>query len=212
MIIVEGKMYKDLTVNNFMSTLSSDSPVPGGGSVAAMAGATASNLIAMVASLTIDKKGYEDSWELMKHIKVELEDKGMEFLNAIDEDALSYAKVIDSFKLPKNTDGEKADRSEAIQSAMIEAAKTPLNIAEKASTLFDYAKLVIEKGNKNAATDGAVGALMARTCVLGALYNVKINAISIKDETIRADLLNKAKALEELAISNEAEVLKMLSF
>lgn len=205
-------MLINLTIKEFMSTLSSDSPVPGGGSVAAMCGATASSLIAMVASLTIGKKGYEEAWDEMIEIKAMMENAGIKFLTAIDEDAKSYEEVIDSYKLPKCTDEEKETRSAAIQGRILRAALIPLRIAETSASLFDYAKIVIEKGNKNAASDGAAAALMARTSVLGALYNVKINAVSIKDDAIKADLLAKADALEKKAISCEAEVLKMICF
>lgn len=205
-------MLTDLTIKDFMSTLASDSPVPGGGSVAAMCGAAASGLIAMVAALTVEKKGYEDAWDEMSGIKSKAEILSKEFLSSIDEDSDSYAKVIDCYKLPKNTDDEKQRRSVAIQKAITEAALLPLSVAEKAVTLFDYAKTVIEKGNKNAASDGAVGALMARSCVLGALYNVRINAASIKDETVKTELLNKAERLEKEAIAREQEVFAMLSF
>jgi methenyltetrahydrofolate cyclohydrolase len=209
---MEKKMLVNLTVKEFMSTLASNSPVPGGGSVAALSGATASNLIAMVASLTIGKKGYEDVWDEMIRIKAKMETIGMEFLAAIDEDAKSYANVIDCYKLPKCTEDQIALRSAAIQTTILEAARIPMGIAETAATLFDDAKFVIEKGNKNAASDGAVAALMARASVLGALYNVKINAVSIKDESIRNELFEKAAALETKAIRAEAEVLSMISY
>lgn len=192
-------MLAELTIKEFMSTLSSDSPVPGGGSVAALCGAGACSLIAMVASLTIGKKGYEDSWEEMASIKSHMDKISREFLNSMDEDAASYQKVISCFQMPKLTDEEKENRNAAIQAATIGAALVPLAIAEKASTLFDYARRVILKGNKNAASDGEVALLMARTSVLGALYNVKINAESIKDPKIKADLLFKVSSLEQEA-------------
>jgi len=205
-------MLTNLTIKDFMSTLASDSPVPGGGSVAAMCGAAASSLIAMVAALTVEKKGYEEAWDEMTVIKSKAEMLADEFLSSVDEDADSYAKVIDCYKMPKNTDDEKQRRSAAIQKAIIEAALLPLSVAERAVILFDYAKTVVDKGNKNAASDGAVGAVMARSCVLGALYNVRINADLIKDETVKKELLNKAERLEKEAISREQEVLTMLSF
>ena len=138
--------------------------------------------------------------------------KREEFLNAIDEDPLSYEKVIECYRMPKNTEEEKAARNEAIQKALIEATNVPLSIAEKATHLFDYAKKVIEKGNKSAASDGAVGALMARGCILAAIYGVRINAISIKDESIRKDFLEKADEFEKLAVTKETEVRNLLSY
>lgn len=205
-------MLTELTIKDFMSTLASDSPVPGGGSVSALSGTAACSLIAMVASLTIGKKEYAEVWAEMSEIKSKVEYISEELIAAIDEDAKCYSRVIDSYKLPKNNDEEKSARSSAIQRALTEAALIPLGVAEKASALFDYAKLVIEKGNKNAASDGAVAALMARACVLGALYNVRINAVSVKDEEVKRKLLFEADRLEKEALSGEERVLKSLSF
>ena len=205
-------MYKEFTIIDFMSKLASDSSSPGGGSVAALVGAAACGLISMVASLTIGKKGYEENQELMRKLIDELALKREEFLNAIDEDPESYRKVIECYRLPNNTDEEKARRSEAIQMALIEATKVPLAIAERATDLFDYAEKVIEKGNKSAASDGAVGALMARGCILAAIYGVRTNVKSIKDESLSKEFLDKAAELEELAITREAEVRALLPY
>ena len=195
-----------------MSSLASDSPVPGGGSAAALSGAVSAGLIAMVASLTIGRKGCESAWEEMQKIKTEMETAKEEFLDLMDEDAESYAKVIACFKLPKESDGEKAFRADAIREATIIAAETPLKIAEKADLLFDSAKFVIENGNKNAISDGAVAAMTARTCILGALYNVRINAASLKDSPKKDELIKKADALETKASEQEKAVLSLVSF
>lgn len=203
-------MFKELTIDQFIEKLSSDSPVPGGGSAAALAGATAAGLIAMVASLTAGKSGYEEHWDEMTSIRQEMEQARDFFLNAMDEDAGSYAKVIDCFKMPKDTDEEKACRLQAIQDSLYGAAVIPLQIAEKAAELFRFAEIVIEKGNKNAASDGAVAALMARTTVRGALYNVRINASSLKDPESKAELLKKADSLERRCIDAESQVLKQV--
>jgi len=195
-------MFKELTIDQFIEKLSSDSPVPGGGSAAALAGATAAGLIAMVASLTAGKSGYEEHWDEMTSIRQEMEQARDFFLNAMDEDAGSYAKVIDCFKMPKDTDEEKACRLQAIQDSLYGAAVIPLQIAEKAAELFRFAEIVIEKGNKNAASDGAVAALMART--------VRINASSLKDPESKAELLKKADSLERRCIDAESQVLKQV--
>jgi methenyltetrahydrofolate cyclohydrolase len=205
-------MLKELTVKEFMSTLASDSPVPGGGSAAALNGAVSAGLIAMVASLTIGRKGCESAWEEMKRVKAEMETVKEEFLDLMDEDADSYAKVIACFKLPKESDEEKAYRADAIREATIIAAETPLRIAEKAALLFDAARFVIENGNKNAVSDGAVAAMTARTCILGALYNVRINAASLKDSPIKSELTEKADALEAQASEEEKAVLALVDF
>ena len=205
-------MFKELTINQFIENLASDSPVPGGGSAAALTGAGAAGLIAMVAALTIGKTGYEEHWDEMAKVKEEMDKAKDFFLNAMDEDAGSYAKVMDCFKMPKNTDEEKVCRLQAIQDTLYGAAIVPLQIAEKAAELFRVAEIVIDKGNKNAASDGAVAALMARTSVRGALYNVKINASSLKDAESKADLLKKAESLEKRSAQAESTVLKLMEF
>ncbi len=195
-----------------MSTLASDSPVPGGGSAAALSGAVSAGLIAMVASLTIDRKGFEEVCESMKTLKAEMEKTAEEFLDLMDRDADSYAAVISCFKLPKDSEEEKACRKKAIREATIEAAIVPLGIAEKAAALFDKAEFVIRNGNKNAVSDGAVAAMNARTCVLAALYNVRINAASLADSPEKEELTAKADALEKAAIEDEKRVLGLVSF
>ena len=205
-------MLKDLTVTNFMSTLASDSPVPGGGSAAALSGAVAAGLIAMVASLTVGRKGYEETWTKMESLKAEMETASEEFLDLMNRDADSYADVIACFKLPKDSEEEKECRKKAIREATIHAAEVPLGIAEKAVTLFENAKYVIENGNKNAVSDGAVAAMSARTCILGALYNVRINAVSLSDSPEKAELIKKANALEASALKQEKIILDLVKF
>ena len=205
-------MLADLTIQKFMEELSSGSPVPGGGSVSALCGVTASALSAMVASLTEGRKGYEDAWEEMKSLKRDMEKAGEELMTAMDEDAKAYAKVIECFKLPKGTEEEKQARSEAIQEATKEAALVPLSVAEKTAVLFDAAEAAVRNGNQNAISDGAVAAMMARTGVLSALQNVRINAISLKDDKERKALLERAYALEKLANKREKEILSLLTF
>jgi formiminotetrahydrofolate cyclodeaminase len=203
-------MLKERTIEQFTKDLASDSPVPGGGSAAALAGATAAGLIAMVASLTIGKPGYEEHWEEMKRIREEMEEARGFFLDAMDEDAGSYSKVIECFKMPKNTEEEKACRINAIQNSLYEAAVVPLRVAEKTASLFEFAGIVIEKGNQNAASDGAVAALMARAATRGALFNVRINAQSLKDPQKRSELLKRAEELEKEADEAERKALKQL--
>ncbi len=205
-------MLKELTIEKFTDTLASDSPVPGGGSASAMAGATGASLVAMVASLTIDKTGYEGQWDEMSKIKEEMMEYRAFFLEAMDRDAGSYAKVIDCFKLPKGCEEEKDFRLNAIQDALYGAALVPLEIAQKAAGIFDFAKLVVEKGNKNAASDGAVAALMARAAVKGALHNVMINAASLKSEERKNDLSKKTEELKRIADKKEKEVMELIEF
>jgi formiminotetrahydrofolate cyclodeaminase len=200
-------MLVDMNVKSFLDKTASKAPVPGGGSVAALSSSLATSLTMMVGNLTIDKEGYEDVQEEMKKLVASLEDSKNEFVELIDKDANSFDSVIEAFKMPKDTEENKKKRSEKIQEGMKYAAKVPLEVAEKTSLLFDYIELVIEDGNKNAVTDGAVAAMMARTAILSALFNVKINLGSIKDEAFVKDYSEKGKKLEAMATEKEQELL-----
>ena len=172
-------MLAELTVKEFMEQLSQGTPMPGGGSVAALSGAAAADLVAMVCALTIGKKGYEDSWEELREIEKKAKQAGEELLGAMDEDAQAYSDVVACFRMPKETEEEKKIRAEKIQLETKNAAQVPLRTAETAAGLFDLAEITVEKGNKNAVSDGAIAAMMARNAVLSALYNVEINAVSL---------------------------------
>ncbi|SHK47898.1 cyclodeaminase/cyclohydrolase family protein [Paramaledivibacter caminithermalis] len=189
-------MLGDKTIKDFLEETASKSPVPGGGSIAAMSAGVATALTEMVANLTIGKKGYEDIQEEMVEIASILPNIRESFIEDIDRDAESFNRVMDAFKMPKNTDEEKKERKNAIQDSMKNAALIPLEVAQKAFDTMQHISKVVEKGNKNAVTDGAVAAMMARTAVLSALFNVKINLSSIKDEEFVKMVSGKVKKLE----------------
>jgi len=195
-------------LREFLDQTSSKEAVPGGGSVAALSSALASALTSMVANLTIDKKGYEAVNEEMKNIKAAVEPKINEFMDLIDKDANSFNAVIKAFKMPKTTEAEKEVRKSAIQEGMKYAAKVPLEVAESTAKLFPLIEVVVEKGNKNAVTDGLVAAMMARTAIKSALYNVKINLGSIKDEGFVNNYSKKVEILENEADSIVNKILK----
>ncbi len=205
-------MLAELTVKEFMEQLSQGTPMPGGGSVAALSGAAAADLVAMVCALTIGKKGYEDSWEELREIEKKAKQAGEELLGAMDEDAQAYSDVVACFRMPKETGEEKKIRAEKIQLETKNAAQVPLRTAETAAGLFDLAEITVEKGNKNAVSDGAIAAMMARNAVLSALYNVEINAVSLKDEAEKNRLLKRSQELKELSAKREAEILAKVSF
>ncbi|WP_027626845.1 cyclodeaminase/cyclohydrolase family protein [Clostridium lundense] len=188
-------MLKEMTVKEFIYETASDSPAPGGGSIAALSAASAAALIEMVANLTLGKKGYEEVKEEMEEVKKVASEYKEKFVNYIDEDSDSFNKIMAAFKMPKDTDEQKAERTKAIQQGFKGAATVPLNVGKDAFELLQLAEKVILKGNQNAVTDGAVAAMSARTAVHSAFYNVKINLGSIKDE----EFVNSAKKqMEEL--------------
>jgi Formimidoyltetrahydrofolate cyclodeaminase (EC 4.3.1.4) len=200
-------MLKDLGLQAFINQLESSEPVPGGGSVAALSSSLASALAAMVANLTIGKKNYEAVSDEMSNVTVRMAAYKQVFVDLIDKDANSFDSVMKAFKLPKETDEEKAHRTQLIQDGMKYAASVPLEVAEKTAELFEDIAYLVENGNKNAQTDALVAGMMARTAILSALYNVKINLGSIKDETFVKDTSDKVKELEALAIEKEAYIM-----
>jgi len=200
-------MLKNLSIIEFMEKTASDSPVPGGGSVAALSAAVAASLAEMVANLTIGKKGFEDVDEEMQAIAKETRNYRNKLAKDIDKDADSYEAVVTAYKMAKATDEEKRKRKSAIQEALKQAALVPLSVAHDAADLLELAGNVAKKGNKNAVTDAAVGVMMARTAVLAALYNVKINLNSIKDPSFVDSISKEVNALEAKILQREKELL-----
>ena len=212
--LIEDKSQKklvDLTCKGFCDETASDSPAPGGGSVSAYMGALAASLGTMVANLTGGKAAYDDEWEKYSDIAVKGQALKDELLHLVDEDTNAFNKIMDAFGLPKKTDEEKAARSAAIQEATKFATEVPFKTMQKAFEAFEIVRAMIEFGNPNSVTDGGVGALAARSAVMGAHLNVKINASSLKDEAFKNDILKKAADIEAAAIKEEAELIKMVN-
>lgn len=200
-------MLVDLTVKDFLNKVAGNDPVPGGGSVAALNGATASALAAMVANLTVGKKGYEAHQELMNHISEVARRQMEQFIIDVDRDSEAYNQVFACFKMPKGTDEEKAARSAAIQEATKYAAMVPMQVARNAYELMDVISDVAHLGNRNAVTDACVAMMAARSAVLGALMNVRINLGSIKDTGLVQQLKAEADELERNACERETILL-----
>lgn len=204
-------MLANLTIKEFLSKTAGSDPVPGGGSVAALNAAIASALAEMVANLTIGKKKYEDKEEMMKQIAASANNYRMLFIQDIDADSDAYNKVFDAFKLPKETDEEKAGRSKQIQEATKIAAEVPMEVARKAYAMMDIIAEAGENGNQNAVTDACVSMMTARTAVLGAILNVKINLSSLKDEEYVAKMKQECDRLEKSAVAKEQELLNKVN-
>lgn len=202
-------MLKDLKITEFIDKTAGSDPVPGGGSISALCGTISAALTQMVAQLTIGKKKYVEVEEEMKAIAQKAEGILNELILDIDRDSDAYNMVFDAFKLPKETDEEKAKRSDAIQEATKHAALVPMEVAKKTFSLLPLIQAVVEKGNQNAITDGCVAMMCARTAVLGALLNVRINLGSLKDEALVTNLATEAKKMEEEVQSIERKVLEM---
>jgi formiminotetrahydrofolate cyclodeaminase len=185
------------TIDEFLKVLASDSPTPGGGSVAALNGALGCALLEMVCDLTLSKDKFQEVWPDLQPIKIELEKLREELADSIDRDAKAYDLVTSAFKMPKATDEEKAARKDAIQTAMMTAAETPKATARYIHQALRMAKDVAEKGNPNVLSDAGVGAACLLAAMHAALMNIAINLGSIKDDAythqmkIEMDFLRK---------------------
>lgn len=182
-------------MKDFLNTLASSEPVPGGGSVSALAGALAASLATMVARLTTGRKKYVDVEPRALEIISMIEPQIDEFYADIQRDADAYASVMTAFKLPKESDSEKAARNEAIEKATIEAVRVPIGVAQRALKLIPLIDELSCIGNQNAVTDAAVAALCCNTAVQGALLNVAVNLPGINDKTCVEGLRNQICAI-----------------
>ena len=187
------------TIEGFLGTLASDAPTPGGGPVAGLCGAAGAALISMVCNLTIGKEGYEEAEERMRGYLEEAEATRPVFLELADRDAASFDAVMAAFRMPKDEDRQKAERSAAIQRAYEGAARVPLEVARCAAELMLAAVGVTEVGNTNAASDGVSAAIALHAAAGCALANVEINAAGLKDERVAEELRSEVAALRERA-------------
>jgi len=204
-------MLSNSTIQEFLEKTASKSPVPGGGSVAALSASLAASLTEMVANLTIDKKNYKAVEQEMKAIAKDAYLFRKKLAEDIDKDANAYNDVMSAYTLPKNTVSEKERRQEEIQNRLKQAASIPLDVAKDAAKLMLLIEKVVEKGNKNAITDGTVAAMMAKTAVLSAIYNVKINLNTIKDETFVDEISKQIKDLEAEVVNREKVILSLVN-
>ncbi len=198
---------QDLSLKEFLAKTAGSEPVPGGGSISALNGAIASALAEMLSNLTIGKKKYEDVEEWMKETAAKMAENQKKFINDIDRDSDAYNLVFDAFKLPKDTDEQKAARSAKIQEATKVAAQVPMEVAENAFNMLDTIAETARKGNQNAVTDGCVAMMACRNAVLGAILNVRINLGSLKDEVFVKEYTEKCDRMEREAIAKEQELL-----
>jgi methenyltetrahydrofolate cyclohydrolase len=184
-----------LTLDRFLEVLGSEAPTPGGGAAGAVSGAIGAALIAMVGRLTAGKPGLEDVDDRMRALIEEADAARLAFLELADRDAHAFDGVMAAFRLPKETDQEKAARSAAIQAGYELAATVPLEIARAAVDLMTLAEDATATGNAQAASDGVSAAAHLHCAATCAIANVEINAASLKDEARRAVLLDEVAVL-----------------
>ena len=201
----------NMRLNAFVDETASESPAPGGGSIAAYCGSLGVALATMVANLSASKKGWEERWNEFS----DWADKGQkikkQLLHLVDEDTVAFNKIMDAFKLPKTTDQEKEDRKQAVAEATRYAIEVPLSVMKISLQSMELIQAMATNGNPNSVSDAGVGAMCARTAVLGAGLNVRINAAAYSDKTFVETVLKQAAEMENKAIANEKNILDVVN-
>jgi glutamate formiminotransferase/formiminotetrahydrofolate cyclodeaminase len=205
-----AKKLVNMTVKGFVEETASESPAPGGGSVAAAMGAMGAALATMVANLSSHKRGWDDRWKEFSDWAEQGKALQDRLVRLIDEDTDAFNALMDAFGMPKGSDTEKAARSAAIQSATKNAISIPLQVMEVAYQAMAIAKAMAEIGNPNSISDAGVGAIALRSAVLGADLNVRINASGLKDAAFVSSALESANNLVAKATQLESEVLEIV--
>lgn len=203
------------SVREFISELGSNSPVPGGGSVAALSSSLASALSSMVFNLTVGKKAYnslseEEKAQVNSSLEVTSELKD-EFLDLMNEDTVAFNSVMEAFKLPKETEEEKSIRSEKIQEGYKVAIAVPLEVAKRTFNLYEHILVAVKYGNKNAISDGGVAALMAQSAIEGAILNVRINLSGLKDEEYKKTIESEINMLSVNGLEKQKQILNIVN-
>jgi glutamate formiminotransferase/formiminotetrahydrofolate cyclodeaminase len=199
-----------MTCKGFAEETASESPAPGGGSISAYMGALGAALGTMVANLSSHKAGWDDRWEEFSQWAEQGQTVMAELLHLVDEDTEAFNRIMAVFAMPKTTDEEKAARSAALQVATLYATEVPLRTMKAAERVLPIVKAMAEQGNPNSVSDAGVGALAARSAVLGARLNVRINAAGLKDRAKADALIAEADAIAERVVAAEQEVLKIV--
>lgn len=200
---------KQQTLAAFCAATASDAPTPGGGGVAAAVAALAAALSAMVARLTIGKKGYQEQEAAMQLLAEKADALRIQLLDDIQRDGDSFDAFMAALALPKENEAQKAARRDAMQTALKEAARVPLAIAERAAQVMPLAEQAVRDGNRNLVTDGLISAVLARAACVSALYNVKINLASIQDQELTDSLWQQVRSLQQEVTVAEARILAL---
>ncbi len=204
-----GKRLVDMTLTEFAEETASESPAPGGGSIAAYMGALGAALSTMVANLSAHKPGWDDRWKEFSDYAERGHALMIKLLALVDEDTADFNKIMAVFSMPKATPEEKAARAEALEAATLYATEVPLRTMEASYDVFDYAEAMAREGNPASVSDAAVGALAARAAVVGALLNVRINAAGLKNRENAEKLLARADEIDKKSEARVATVLEI---
>ncbi|MBO4966149.1 MAG: glutamate formimidoyltransferase [Muribaculaceae bacterium] len=206
-----GKKLVDMTCTGFADETSSESPAPGGGSISAYMGALAAALGTMVANLSAHKPGWDDRWEEFSDVAEKGRGIQDRLIALVDEDTEAFNRIMAVFAMPKKTPEEKAERAAALEAATLYATEVPLKTMKASYETFDVLEAMASKGNPASVSDAGVGTLAARSAVLGAYLNVRINAAGLKDREKAEKLLAEAASIAEKAQKREQEILKIVN-
>ncbi len=212
-IIADGGLEPLLAMNlkEFALETSSESPAPGGGSIAAYCGALGASLTAMVANLSAHKRGWDERWEEFSAVAEEGMKLQSKLLALVDADTAAFNGIMEAYGMPKNDEAAKEARSAAIQAATRHAIDIPMEVARTAAAVLPWAADMVKRGNPNSVTDAGVGAMAARTAVLGAIMNAQVNAKDLKDQAYVDLILQECASLTEAVESSEREIRKSVA-
>jgi len=199
-----------MNLSAFADETASESPAPGGGSIAAYVGALGASLATMVANLSSHKPGWDERWKEFSDWAEQGQEIKKRLLHLVDEDTHAFNGVMDAFRLPKNTDAEKQTRKAAIQAATLQAIETPRQVMQLAFDSFPLIRAMAEIGNPNSVSDAGVGALCARAAIHGAFLNVKINTVGLTDKAHAAKLVQEGEQLCTEADRLEQEIMAIV--
>ena len=200
-----------MSLKGFAAETASESPAPGGGSVSAYMGALGAALGTMVANLSAHKRGWDDRWKEFSDWAEKGQALVSELVSLVDEDTAAFDRIMAAFGLPKGTPEEKEARDMAIEDATLYASQVPLRTMRVSFKVFELARAMASEGNPNSVSDAGVGALAARSAVLGACLNVKINAVGLKDQAKAAELISEAESIATKAVTEEKEILEIVN-
>ena len=206
----DEKKLIDFKLDDFADETAGESMAPGGGSIAAYVGTLGVSLGTMVANLSAHKAGWDDQWEFFSDWAVKGQAYKKQLLFLVDEDTHAFNKIIDGFRMPKDTDEEKEARASAIENATIYATEIPFKVMETAFQSMEVMQAMLKDGLQNSLSDAGVGVLCARTAVIGAYFNVRINAKDIKDRAFAASILAKAAIIYEQTIAIENDTIAFI--
>lgn len=200
----------DLTVTEFAEETAGESMAPGGGSISAYVGTLGVALGTMVANLSAHKAGWDERWEFFSEWALKGQQYKNKLLYLVDEDTIAFNRIIEGFRMPNGSPAEKEARKEAIEAATKYATEIPFQVMETAYQSMEVMQAMLKEGMQSSLSDAGVGVLCARTAVLGAYFNVRINAKDIKDRTFAEDIISRATTIFEATTKIEADTIALI--